>query len=290
MYRGTPGSGVTRYRDAADFLSALQPLLEESEDQNNLILGVALSRRAAEDAGFEQPAALFAHSGPIESPTGVMMMTPPFPLALVHTAGSLSRLTTEVSEALIGDELPTYGVLAAAEVADAFAAAWEQAGGGGVRKTVSERLHRADQVEQVAVREGELIVAGPDHFGMLVDWVHAFTREAVPDQPPSDPARSVGLRIEQGDYFLWEEDGVPLGMAARTRKTPNGICINSVYTPPEHRGKKVALSCVAELTRELLTENRFCVLYTDVANPTSNTLYGRIGYRPVCDYSLHWFH
>ena len=28
---------------------------------------------------------------------------------------------------------------------------------------------------------------------------------------------------------------------------------------------------------------RFCFLYTDLANPTSNAIYLRIGYEPVCD-------
>jgi hypothetical protein len=28
---------------------------------------------------------------------------------------------------------------------------------------------------------------------------------------------------------------------------------------------------------------RFCFLYTDLANPTSNAIYMRLGYRPVCD-------
>ena len=36
---------------------------------------------------------------------------------------------------------------------------------------------------------------------------------------------------------------------------------------------------------ELLLEQgrRFCFLYTDLANPTSNAIYLRIGYEPVCD-------
>ena len=36
---------------------------------------------------------------------------------------------------------------------------------------------------------------------------------------------------------------------------------------------------------QLLLErgHRFCFLYTDLANPTSNSIYARIGYEPVCD-------
>jgi hypothetical protein len=41
---------------------------------------------------------------------------------------------------------------------------------------------------------------------------------------------------------------------------------------------------VTKLSERLLEQGRdFCVLYTDLANPTSNSIYTRIGYRPVAD-------
>jgi len=47
---------------------------------------------------------------------------------------------------------------------------------------------------------------------------------------------------------------------------------------------------VAALTDPLLRSGRrFCVLYTDDANPTSNRLYQRTGYRPVCDWTQRLF-
>ena len=40
----------------------------------------------------------------------------------------------------------------------------------------------------------------------------------------------------------------------------------------------------ADLSRRLLAGGRrFCFLYTDLANPTSNAIYERIGYRRVCE-------
>ena len=35
--------------------------------------------------------------------------------------------------------------------------------------------------------------------------------------------------------------------------------------------------------KELDGGARFCVLYTDLRNPTSNGIYPRVGYRPLCD-------
>jgi uncharacterized protein len=39
----------------------------------------------------------------------------------------------------------------------------------------------------------------------------------------------------------------------------------------------------------MLLDNRYCCLYTDLANPTSNAIYYRIGYRPVCDAAEYFF-
>jgi len=55
-----------------------------------------------------------------------------------------------------------------------------------------------------------------------------------------------------------------------------------VYTPPEHRGRGYAAAATAAVTRRLLDAGtREVLLFTDLANPTSNRLYRRLGYRPV---------
>jgi len=72
--------------------------------------------------------------------------------------------------------------------------------------------------------------------------------------------------------------------------TPNGIRIGPVYTPPDLRGRGYASALTARLTQTLLDGGRrFCFLFTDLANPTSNSVYQRIGYRPVTDVDLWRF-
>jgi predicted GNAT family acetyltransferase len=66
--------------------------------------------------------------------------------------------------------------------------------------------------------------------------------------------------------------------------------INLVYTPPDRRRRGYATAAVAALTQQLLNSgSRYCCLYTDLANPTSNSVYRRIGYRPVCDIDQYSF-
>ena len=61
--------------------------------------------------------------------------------------------------------------------------------------------------------------------------------------------------------------------------------IGLVYTPREYRGRGYASNAVGELTRRLLgSDRKFCTLFTDKSNPTSNSIYVKIGYEPVADF------
>jgi predicted GNAT family acetyltransferase len=62
------------------------------------------------------------------------------------------------------------------------------------------------------------------------------------------------------------------------------VCrIGPVYTPREHRGRGYAGATVAAASRALVDEGAQVCLFTDQANPVSNALYERLGYRPLVD-------
>jgi len=82
---------------------------------------------------------------------------------------------------------------------------------------------------------------------------------------------------------LWE-DGGTVSLAGCGGLTANGIRVGPVYTPPELRRRGYASALTAALTRELLAGGRrFCFLFTDLGNPTSNSIYRQVGYEPVAD-------
>ena len=56
-----------------------------------------------------------------------------------------------------------------------------------------------------------------------------------------------------------------------------------VFTPKEERKKGYARTMVAAGTKELLKKYDFCVLYTDLMNPTANKIYQEIGYKRIAD-------
>jgi predicted GNAT family acetyltransferase len=100
----------------------------------------------------------------------------------------------------------------------------------------------------------------------------------------------VKQRIEDGKLYVWEVEGQPVSMAIKTRPVQHGISVGMVYTPPELRGRGYATACVGELSRLLLDSGwAYCSLFTDLANPISNHVYEKIGYRSVCDYDKYTF-
>jgi predicted GNAT family acetyltransferase len=149
---------------------------------------------------------------------------------------------------------------------------------------MAQRIFRAERVFAPEGVPGRMRRAEADNRALLVSWVAAFQDEAMSGQfhRPAEAAVDDYLaRGDDGGMYIWD-DGSPVSMAGCGGPAPNGIRIGPVYTPPARRGRGYASALTAELTSLLLSSGRrFCFLFTDLANPTSNRIYQRIGYEPV---------
>ena len=85
-----------------------------------------------------------------------------------------------------------------------------------------------------------------------------------------------------GQLWLWQ-DGEPLSMAVSREPVADVVRVTEVYTPPNKRKRGYAAACVHALSARLRNAGYRCILYTDLANPTSNSVYRRIGYRAVAE-------
>ena len=120
---------------------------------------------------------------------------------------------------------------------------------------------------------------------MLLDWMEGFTTEAhgVSDRRAAERMVDQRLASRNAGLHLWI-DGEPVCMAGASGPTATGIRIGLVYTPPGHRRRGYANAYVAALSQLLLDSGRQrCFLFTDLANPTSNSIYQGIGFRPLSD-------
>ena len=123
-----------------------------------------------------------------------------------------------------------------------------------------------------------------DDHPLTARWSSAYSEEIFGESVDFDRTKSwVEQAIKNQRLHIWDNAG-PVSIVTLGRPTKNGVAIHGVYTPPEHRNKGYATSCVWSLTKKLLAERySFCCLYTDLSNPTSNSIYAKIGYVPVGD-------
>ncbi|MFD6345822.1 GNAT family N-acetyltransferase [Streptomyces roseolus] len=120
---------------------------------------------------------------------------------------------------------------------------------------------------------------------LLGDWTADFA--AVHGYAPQDDhADFLTERIAEDRLHVWEApDGRPVAMAARSRTVAGQSRVHLVYTAPAERGRGYAAGVTAAVSRAAAASGAAeVVLFTDLANPTSNALYRRLGYRPVADH------
>ena len=151
-----------------------------------------------------------------------------------------------------------------------------------VEDAVSMRLHELTSVSLAgSMPPGSLLKAVEADLPLAREWMDEYVRDTGIPTLPSDVTQQL---IGRGQLNLWLDGGSPRSMVAATRETRSGCAINTVYTPPQFRRRGYATAAVATLSEALLKAGRrFCCLYTDLANPTSNSVYAKIGYRPIRD-------
>jgi len=276
---------VKAFPDACAFLTEILPILLANEAENSLMIGVAERVRG----GFrysEEPPFFLA----VEDEADVLLLatcTPPYPLLLVATDEYTGDATAELARHLLSIGHHPSAAQGITDIVEAFANTWAQEASVSCAVAMHQRLYRMTAVAPSSEIPGAFRWAESDDVPTLVPWIEAFVEEALPAEPPPNAGPILRRHVEATERSLavWTDRGEPVSMAAATRPTPSGVSIGLVYTPPPFRGRGYASGCVGELSRRLLASGkRFCTLFTDLSNPTSNRLYQRIGYHPVADF------
>jgi predicted GNAT family acetyltransferase len=264
-----------------DYLSAAGGFLRSRPVSHTIQLTVleSLRGRGVAASGGQPPMFGWWRSADGEV-TAAVLQTPPYPILLTalpeHSAAPLA-------EGLVacGRRLP--GVNAAQRDATAFAAAWTRLTAAGSREARRSRLFRLGQLQPPEPGPpGTARVATTADRGLLEAWLSAFIREiADPDESRSIRA-TVADRLGYGGLTLWEVDGTAVAMAGAHQPTAGVIRVAPVYTPSEHRRRGYGGGATVAVSQAALDAGAAdVVLFTDLANPTSNALYQRLGYRPL---------
>lgn len=274
---------VTVYPSAADFLVTAGDLLRSDEVRYGLIYGIArLVNASPHHYGEEDPFFCVVNDG--HRISAMAWRTPPYPVGLAWHDSDPQEAVSLLVEAIHSrwPEIP--GVTGHREVTDPFADRWCRSFGASIQSTMSQRIYRLDEVNDVPPTPGHLRLATLADKDLISRWRHAFVLDIEGPALRNIPERDVTPSIEEGAVYLWEYSGDPVCMVMKARPTDHGMTVGLVYTPPERRRHGYATACVAGVCRGILKSGYdFCTLYTDLSNPTSNSIYMKIGFRPVCD-------
>lgn len=272
---------VIEFPGASEFLEITESFLTGNEAANSLILGYAMNQAAGVESVMATSFYAVEDGG---QPVLAAMYTPGIWPAL--STGDTTAAAA-LSEVLFEKYPDAQGAIGENEVVRSFVDRWQELSGYLCEARMRQRIYTCSSVRQIELPEGEARQARVEDLDVVFGWRQAFHAEL--DMTLGGDRASVNTQLEQGRFFVWETDR-PVSLAARGRKVGGGAVVNAVYTPPGLRGKGYASGVVAAVTRSILQDGLdYAYLFTDLDNPTSNSIYQKIGYEPIGDSTLWQF-
>jgi len=272
------------YADVKAFYTDVYDVLMADEAQNMLILGNLIIGYEGKDTfDWRDPAnwvmATASDGGAVRL---VALMTPPFGITL-YAVGDFAASVKCLADGLIAANINVPGVVTEKALAAAFADVYCAAMGLKPAVATEMRIYELVAVNADVPKSGRFRPADARDLSFVPYWMEGFYAEATSAKDPviSDIEK---YRHAIGDMYVLEDGGCVVATAKISRKTASAACVSFVYTPPYFRGRGYASSVVAHLSQKCLDDGfKSCVLYTDLANPTSNSIYQKIGYNPIAD-------
>ena len=173
------------------------------------------------------------------------------------------------------------GVVGPEASARAVAAAWGRLTGETTTVQMVELLHQLWALTEPPTPPGAARAATAADATRVAGWLVDFAGESGVVASP-DPDGMATRLIAEERCFLWEAEGESVSMVCRAARAGPVVRIGPVYTPPGHRRLGYARRLTYEVTRDALAGGATdAVLFTDASNPTSNSIYRQVGYRPV---------
>lgn len=275
---------LERFDDVRRFSEASIAFLSAREAENNLLLGITSDLLTGLSFGSHAP--YFAVARRNGDVTAVALRTPPFNVTLSATE-DLAAVDL-IAEDMIAVYPALPGVLAPLDAVNRFVKKWEAMTSQRGRVRANERIHKCNSVTRARSPRGGMRSFREADRQTALQWTKLFIAESRLPHPGGEAELQAAidrrLNARDGGFFFWDVDGELVSMAGTGGRTPNGVRVGPVYTPPSHRGKGYATALVADVTSMMLDRGLdFCFLFTDLANPISNSIYAQIGYVPVTD-------
>lgn len=272
---------IERIDDRARLQAIATPILRQEEAKNCLPIGIidTLVRHPETYKTF-----YFWFVKKTNDVVGLAWHTPPHPLGIT----SLPKETFQLLMAKVKDEnLGITSIVGPSPEVDDFVESWNAENGCSVDSIMKQRIYELTHVA-TEPGPGEMILATDEYADLVEKWSERFIIDCGLRDDARTAREHAQKSIREQSRYLWLVEDKPVSMAGASGRTPSGIRVNWVYTPDELRGHGYASSLVSTLSQKFIDQGlKFCFLFTDLANPTSNSIYQRIGYRPVSDAAMY---
>lgn len=277
----------TQYSEINQFILENEDSMLIHESENNLLLGLADSISKAKRP-FDNPLFLACKNKQGEVMAQALRTNLERPLAITR----LSELDIELlCHYLILNKVTLSGVVGPKNSSIAFNQRWCELNSLQSSIGMEQGIYELTNVIPPKQVAGSLHKISEKDQEIVLPMIEGFVVDCFPDDlnPQKTAMQSWELQIKNRSLYVWKNPEEQIvSMACSSRESKNAACISLVYTPPHLRGKGYASQTVAALSQMILDKGKLkCNLFTDLKNPTSNSIYQKIGYHWVSE-SRHY--
>jgi hypothetical protein len=265
---------IIEYINAKDFLQSCESLLLSNESFYNLKLGLA---SLIKDNKLEASEQLYFGVFQGDKLIGCALRTNfDKPMALTQIPYvALEQLVNF----LANKNIALAGVVGEIETSTNFKEIWTSKNLLKFKINIHLGVYEANSITPPNVN-GSLIQGTENEYATIFEFVKGFSEDCFPDREHKneDIQKICERHIKNRSLYLLKDNmGMIVSMAANTRGSLNGGTVSLVYTPKHLRGHGYGSLVTALVTEKILTEKKFANLFTDLQNPTSNSIYQKIG-------------
>ena len=261
---------IKEYKTKQEFLKEHLSLLEEDEIKNNLFIGIASRDRDEE---------YYLVSSIINDKKLVGMI-----------AGKNMILASNTLDFQVVKDLVVHmqnvdypGIIGPKDLCELYNQLFKELNDTEMSLTMDQRIYSCTKINHYSEDIGVARLGSFDEFETLLDWVYEFELMIEEEADREQLRGMLTKRLEAESIYVLEIDGEIVSMAARSRPLKQSETVSLVFTPQELRRRGYASRVTELLTEVILNDGKIATLYTDLANPTSNSIYMKIGYNPHCD-------
>ncbi len=276
------------YDDAEHFLHLLENGFPRPWE-NDLMIGL-VTQVCKDETRYNTKSRLFALKDD-KTTKLVSFLTLPWPMILYADSIPDNETLSFFIDSLGEKELSLTGVNAKKDLSFLFADSWAKKTNTISEKKMEMNLFVLHELIKVPSCPGHSVCADEQYKELIIGWMRQFHKE-VPignDSETYFQEHADGI-IRSHNAFIWIDEE-PVCMLFRERPTQHGFSIGYVYTPNQYRKQGYASNLVYQVCKQSFDQGySYSTLFADVDNPTSNSIYKKIGFREVSLYAMFDFH